>query len=362
MQKNIKKLLEEWINYRFLHGNWQWKSEDQRLEAKKRIFGKIENEISLDEKRSASWIKPLSLAASLIVVGCLWLYLSQQRSYTTIQPNSSITKIVEPGTESAILTLEDGTTINIDDHTGGILSKNNYRTIRKDTTGQIKYLAVKGLDKTSISRNTITVPLGGLFEVVLPDETKVWLNSATSLTYPSRFTGNERKVELKGEAYFQVAKNEELPFKIIAGDNEIKVTGTEFNVSAYEDDQQVATTLIEGGVIVSKGQSQLRLMPGEQSISVTNSDYFIRKKIDTDLALGWMNGYFIFDDQDVESIMREISRWYNVEVVFKKENGNKKIIGGMFSRDKSVEDLVTFLEKLNVGKFEKSGRRITVMI
>lgn len=359
--KKRNKIIEKWIEYRFLNSEWTWRDDEQKQSTKTRIFEKIEDTIAPSQKRKAQWLKPVLIAASILIVGSLWMVLDNRAGYTTIRPDQRVSKVVTPGTMSATLTLEDGTTVNLD-QTQGIISENSFRVIKKDKNGQITYEAGETVDEKEISLNKITVPLGGLFEIVLPDGTHVWLNSASSLSYPSRFSSKERRVELTGEAYFEVVENLKIPFIVTAGDNEISVTGTQFNISAYEDDHVIETTLIEGGVSVSRNHSELTLGPGEQSVSITDSDRLIRKQVDTDIAMGWKNGYFIFDDQDVESIMREVARWYDVEIIFRKESGKKKVIGGMFSKSKSIEELISFLEKLNVGKFEKKERRITVMI
>ena len=146
------------------------------------------------------------------------------------------------------------------------------------------------------------------------------------------------------------------------GDTEIEVTGTTFNVSAYSEDRRVVTTLLEGGVTVRKDNRQMVLKPGQQSVSIPDAGFLKVEQVDTEIATAWKSGYFIFDDQDIEAVLREVARWYNVEISLTKESRQKKTLGGVFSREKSIDELLAFLGKLKVGKFERNGRRVAVTI
>ncbi len=215
--------------------------------------------------------------------------------------------------------------------------------------------------KGNTHTNTIRIPRGGQYRIRLPDGTKVWLNSATTLIYPTVFTGNERIVNLIGEAYFEVAKNAKQPFKVMALGTEIHVTGTHFNVTAYNNEFKVTTTLVEGHVTVSKDRSSVNLTPGTQAITSRQSDRIDTKEVDTDYALAWINGDFLFEDQDIYTIMKDIARWYNVEVVFKGTPGTETF-GGTYARSKGLEELLKHLESLSNIRFEVNERRVTVMM
>lgn len=347
---------------RFLSSQWGWKNAAEKKAARDRIFQQVQQRTHAPFKKTIGWVRPLMLAASVLLVGLIWYYSRMQQDTTSIRPDPEIAGVVHPGTPSAMLTLEDGTRIRLDDHSQGVLSSNAYRTIKKEAGGQIRYEQGRKNDHSRPAMNRISVPLGGLFEVVLPDGSKVWMNSGSSLSYPSRFTDKQREVELSGEAYFEVAHDPGKSFLVQAGDNTIEVTGTRFNVSAYPDDPAVRTTLAEGGVVISRDKAQVVLRPGQQAVSYVDLDGLERRQVNPDVALAWKQGYFIFDDQDIESVMREVARWYNIEIDIERANPEKKILGGMFSRAKSLDELLAFLERLKVGEFERTGRRVRVML
>lgn len=357
-----KELVESWINSRLISSKWQWKDEKHKQDVKARIQQHLEKVNVPQKVSSQSYVHRFLWAASLalfIAVGVL-LY-TQSPTSEVVVANDPATEFVKPGTKSATLTLEDGSIIRLDDKINGILAKRQEVTIRKLKDGQLIYEAGKGKAEKPFM-NKINIPLGGQYQITLPDGTQVWLNSASSLTYPSYFSGEERLVQLTGEAYFEVAKNAGMPFRVTAGDTDIKVTGTHFNVSAYAEDQRISTTLLEGSVDVVKNSSILHLKPGQRAVSIPQSDYFVRHVVDAEAAIGWKNGYFVFEDQSIETIMRDVARWYNVDVSFERRKGIEKKVGGTFSRSKSLDELLDFLEKLEVAQFKKEGRKIIVMI
>ncbi len=180
-------------------------------------------------------------------------------------------------------------------------------------------------DQQGVVYNTLSAPTGGQFQLVLPDGSKVWLNSSSSIRFPTEFSGEERKVELTGEAYFEVAKNPTLPFRVSVSGMYVEVLGTHFNIMAYGDESSIKTTLLEGSVRVTKGSSAKVLTPGQQSKMNLKGDINV---VDADLeqVIAWKNGYFQFSSDDIETIMRQVARWYDIKVVYKD-----KIPGGGFS-------------------------------
>jgi len=276
---------------------------------------------------------------------------------------------IKAGGDQATLTLADGSTIVLGDASKGSLSRQGDADIIKLDSGSISYQLQNILQTTSkaVLYNTLSTPRGGQFNITLADGTMVWLNASTSLKFPVAFTGKERKVEVNGEAYFEVAKNEAMPFIVKAGNEEIKVLGTHFNVSAYADDKIVKTTLLEGKVEVSltnlkdtdAALSTLTLMPGQQARLDKDNTL---KVIDANLeeAVAWKNGYFIFLNEDLESIMLKISRWYDVNVIFEMENDGERFTGNI-SRKKNVSEVLSMLEQTEAVHFKIENKTIIVV-
>jgi ferric-dicitrate binding protein FerR (iron transport regulator) len=265
-----------------------------------------------------------------------------------------------PGNNKAILTLDDGSKINLDDAKTGILASESNIDIKKTGAGQLEYAAGTQSVKT-VKYNILSTPMGGEYQLVLPDGSKVWLNSGSTLRFPTAFIGSERIVELKGEAYFDIAKNPKMPFLVRTNNAmDIKVLGTQFNIMAYDDEKNINTTLIEGSVEVLKGSGKTMLKPGQEAILNRGSGNIKVASADLEQAIAWKNGYFIFYNENIESIMRKVSRWYNVDVVYQGNLSNKDFVGTI-SRNKNISELLKMLELTGAVHFSIDGRRITVM-
>jgi transmembrane sensor len=206
--------------------------------------------------------------------------------------------------------------------------------------------------------NTLSTPRGGQYQVVLSDGSKVWLNAASSLHFPTSFTGNQRVVELTGEAYFEVTKNKKKPFFVKVGDMQVKVLGTHFNINAYSDESSIKTSLLEGSVKIAKGKVTGLLNPGEQAVLDNQNDKVEIKKVNMDEVMAWKNGIFQFDGADLTTIMRDISRWYNVEIVYDGEEPMRRF-EGKISRTAQLSDVLKILALSNV-KFIVVGNKIIV--
>jgi hypothetical protein len=305
--------------------------------------------------------------AAVILIACIVIaphYLNSKKNgplcYTA--KHGAVSPIV-PGGKKAILTLADGSVVVLDTAKAGQIG--NATNAFKSHKGQLVYVnpATANADQkpeAAIAYNTLSTPKGGEFQVVLPDGTKVWLNSASSLRYPIAFTGKTRYVELSGEAYFEVAKNKEQPFIVHMNKAEIKVLGTHFNISAYSDDAQITTTLLEGSVQVRNDKSTSLIKPGQQAIVDKADDRIDIGPANIEKVMAWKNGYFVFDDQSLTSIMNQVSRWYDVEIEY-RGNFNNIRIGGTFYRSKSISELLADLEKIGKIHFKISGRRIVIM-
>ncbi|NHA02363.1 FecR family protein [Mucilaginibacter sp. HC2] len=309
------------------------------------------------------WLQ-IAAACFLLLTGGV-LYFSHQNKPKTdaSQLMASRKTLIVPGSNKAFLTMANGKIILLSNASNGVLAKTNSGNISKIRNGQIVYNttgAGKINDGQSIGDNILTTPKGGEYEVVLPDGTKVWLNAASSLNYPVAFTGNDRQIKLIGEAYFEVAKNKDKPFYVNINNVQVRVLGTHFNVEAYNDDENIKTTLLEGSVQISKNNTHSILAPGQQAVINKNSNNIVVSTADIDDAMAWKNGYFIFDHDNIQGIMKKVSRWYDVDVTYQGNFTDLKF-GGTFYRSKSVEELLQHLESVGNIHFAIKGRRIIVM-
>ena len=301
-------------------------------------------------------------AAAIIIITAGAYLLSVQRKNTTVSiPGTSKLADIAPGKQGAILTLADGSQVVLDSLANGIVAKQNgAQVVLKN--GQLSYDAL-GEATAEITYNTITVPRGRQFQLVLPDGSRVWLNAASSLTYPTAFSGRERSVKISGEAYFEIARDEQRPFKVnIDNETGIQVLGTRFNVHAYPEEAAIKTTLLEGAVRMISGKQQALLAPGQAAQTlrgVNQQPIQIINNTDLEKALAWKNGLFDFEDTRLEEVMRQLARWYDIEIVY--ESGIPPIVfGGKISRDMMLSDLLKVLDDSEV-HFRTEGRRLIVM-
>ena len=264
-----------------------------------------------------------------------------------------------PGTNKATLTLSNGQKISLDDVANGEIAQQAGISITKSGDGQLIYTAVSGDKAIPIAQNTISTPRGGQYQLILPDGTKVYLNAASTLSYPTAFQDKERLVELNGEAYFEVAKNKFLPFKVKSRQQIVEVLGTHFNVNAYADEGAIRTTLLEGAVKISAGINTQIMRPGQQAILNKNTaDKIVITEVNTDKVIAWKNGVFSFENEDLKSVMRQISRWYNVEVIYTGVSSDEKYYGEI-SKNSKLGEVFEILELNNV-HFDVEGKTIKV--
>lgn len=308
-------------------------------------------------------LKPLifKLAIAAVVFIAVGIFL-----YPHLRPlvkENEIAKkaVIVPGGNKAYLTLGNGKRIELNDASRGQLAKEAGVEIRKTGDGQLVYSIKEQPASGQVLINTIETPKGGRYQVLLPDGTKVWLNAASKLTYPVSFTGKDsRRVELTGEAYFEVARNERLPFKVKTVFQEIEVLGTHFNVMAYDDEKIIRTTLLEGAVKVAAHQQQSLLYPGQQAdLNRANQHIRISTAV-KNKSVAWKNGYFMFTGDTIEEIMKQVGRWYDLEVEY-RGNLNNKQFGGTYSMDKDIHELMKGLELTGMIHYKIEGRRIIVM-
>ncbi|HEY9362648.1 MAG TPA: FecR family protein [Chitinophagaceae bacterium] len=269
-----------------------------------------------------------------------------------IQPN----KDVAPGGSKAILTLADGSIINLDSAQNGTLATQGNIKVIKGEDGQLLYY-VDQENSNAVGYNTISTPRGGKYEIVLSDGTKVWLNAASSLKFPASFTGKIREVVLTGEGYFEVAKNAMMPFQVKVDHMTVEVLGTHFNVNAYSEEPDIETTLLEGSIKIKKAGKVQILSPGEQA-KFTSSGIFINKNADLQQVMAWKEGFFLFDNTDIYTLMRQVARWYDVEVNFEGKIAGEGFTGKI-SRNVPLSKFLKVLE-LNEVHIKTEGKKITI--
>ncbi|WP_176767675.1 FecR family protein [Daejeonella rubra] len=334
-------------------------SEEIKESIQEDLFNSIQEHDRSRVFRARRWY---SAAAAVLILISAGLYYSN-RSAEPVLVKTELPRFkndIAPGKNKAVLTLDDGSTIDLDDAKNGILASESNIDIKKTGSGQLEYTAGAQGTKT-VKYNTLSTPKGGEYQLLLPDGSKVWLNSGSTLRFPTAFVGSERIVELNGEAYFDIAKNSKMPFLVRTNNAmDIKVLGTQFNVMAYDDEKNINTTLIEGSVEVLKGSGKTMLKPGQEAILNRGSGNIKVASADLEQAIAWKNGYFIFYNENIESIMRKVSRWYNVDVIYQGNLSNKDFVGTI-SRNKNVSELLKMLELTGAVNFSIDGRRITVM-
>lgn len=365
----VEKIIdEEMLHFESGEKFSKWQSENvlSRIKSDPR-FTHTADEPKVEEHRviklyQRAWFR---VAAAIFMFATAGLLVMRQHKHPYEKSdktavNHPLNGIV-PGTQKATLTISNGKVIVLTNAANGILASNGGSKIVKQRQGQIVYdTKIANSVNYNVAYNTLTTPRGGEYQVILPDGTKVWLNAASSLTYPEQFTGNERRVKLTGEAYFEVAKNKDKPFYVMMNDVQVRVLGTHFNISAYGDDDAITTTLLEGSVQISKNNSVSLLKPGQQAVVGNSADAIVISDANIEDAMAWKNGLFIFNDDNITGIMKKISRWYDVDVNYAADL-NDETFGGSYHRSKNINELLQYLEMIGKIHFKVQGRRITVM-
>ncbi|MBV8253968.1 MAG: FecR domain-containing protein [Chitinophaga sp.] len=334
-------------------------------EDKNRIFQSILQQAALQEgatkvvpirKRLSPW---KAVAAAVVLL--LTITVSYRLLYNRHTPNNITATDIrfrydhQPGGNKAILTLADGSSVTLDSTSGGILAKQNGTNVLQQKAGEIAY-DPSAQASTTVVYNTVTTPRGGQFQIMLPDGSHVWLNAASSIRFPTTFTGTTRKVELTGEAYFEVAQNPSQPFTVTVAGVAVKVLGTHFNINAYNDEPAVNTTLLEGSVMVAHQGKEAIIKPGQQAS--VKEGITVKDHVDIDALMAWKNGRFSYNEMDIHGIMRQISRWYDVDVVF-EDNINDSYTMEI-SRNVPLSKLLKFMEISGGAHFEMKEKKIIV--
>ena len=308
-------------------------------------------------------------AAAILIIGSgayYWL-ATQHHNHELTSGNPPVQNEIAPGGDKAVLTLSDGTTIHLDSASNGAIAQQGNASIVKLANGQITY-NLKGAATGGIMMNTMRTPRGGQYQLTLPDGTQVWLNAASSITYPAVFAGKERKVTISGEAYFEVVKHSEHPFIVdVEGKSSVEVLGTHFNVNSYADESAIKTTLLEGSVKVTPGTAErigspsgaVVLRPGQQA-QIDQQRLSVLNNVNIDKVMAWKNGLFNFEDASLAEVMRQLARWYNVEVIYEKGIPDIRFEGEI-SRNINLSNLLKVLARAEVKFRIEEGRRLVVL-
>ncbi|SJZ42929.1 protein of unknown function [Chitinophaga eiseniae] len=304
------------------------------------------------KRRTSLW--RAAVAAMVIVLAGVAAYFAAGHRWTSHAPALTHQDVL-PGANKAVLILADGRRITLDSAARGTLAQQGNVTISQTDNGQLDYNGTNANGK-AVVYNTVTTPRGGQFRITLPDGTKVWLNAASSLHFPAAFPAGERSVEVTGEVYFEVAPRATAPFTVTARGTTVTVLGTRFNVNAYTDEASVNTTLLEGSVKVAHQGRSVMLKPGGQAQAKENIR--VLDNVDTEALMAWKNGRFSCNDIPLENIMRQISRWYDIQVVFKDRITDTYSIE--ISRDVPLSKLLRFLELSGGVHFEVNEKTIIV--
>ncbi|MBE8724374.1 FecR family protein [Flavobacterium hungaricum] len=326
----------------------------------------LKSKLPLQQEPKVISIWPrVAVAASItLLLGTGVFYFSKSEKEQNIQVAEKPVEIA-PGGNRGILTLSNGKQIVLSDITAKDTiaqeGEQDEVTIKMDANGVITYVInpnAAGAKEDENSFNTLSTPTGGQYNIVLADGTKVFLNAVSSIKYPTQFNGDQRIVELDGEAYFEVAKNKSKPFIVKSDQQSIEVLGTHFNVHAYDNESVVKTTLLEGSVAVSSKNQKAVLKPGQQANLSDNTAKITIKEVDTEAAIAWKNGRFKFDNADLKSVMKQLERWYGIKVEYRGDVSDVRFNGGTF-RNKNLSEVLKVLELSNI-KFKVEGKTIIV--
>jgi ferric-dicitrate binding protein FerR (iron transport regulator) len=327
---------------------------DKQAELKKLLSRTADDQKPKTSKRF--WMYAAA-AVLVLLTGLFFIYRYTATGDKKVAKDEVLTQEdIFPAGNKATLRIGDDNAIDLVNAPGGLIKKTNGTLINKTNDG-LNYKAVDKVAGETIF-HVLTVAGGGQFSVTLSDGTTVWLNAASSLRYPDHFTGTQRKVELTGEAYFEVAKNTR-PFIVrTPGNNEINVVGTHFNVKAYTDENNEAVTLLEGSVEVKSNAKKTTLAPGEQVV-ITQNELVVDRSADTESIIAWKNHLFKFNDAPIEEIMKQVGRWYNATIVYETKTNHH--FNATISRDKPVSKLLRYLELTGLVHFKIENNKIIVM-
>ena len=334
--------------------------------------------MDVPEKRTIkiwrSWPRYIVAASVVLVVSVgVYLWYENKQDSRVVEPSAPQQGPIEndaaPGQFKAKLVLANGSSIVLDSAvTGKLAQQGNVTVVNEDGKLLYRQSDQQNNQQTEVLYNKLVTSKGETFVTVLADGSKVWLNSESSISYPVTFTGDERKVTITGEAYFEVATafvqkgntSVKQPFKVVADNMEVEVLGTHFNVNAYPDEEAIKTTLLEGKVKIVSGGTSALLAPGQQAKLKRQAKLLqVMDDADIEQAVAWKNGFFQFNDDDLKAVMRQLARWYDVDVVYQGNVNGDDTYGGRINRNSKASEVLTILGRNRV-HYKIEGKRIII--
>lgn len=362
-----KRVLDEWY-YNFLPEDPGFLSDETEAAIGRRIKSRLDEYVlhetgRLRNRKRSGFIKAAVIFFVAGTATLLYYITAGHREKEKIPPETAVAAAVTdiiPGSNKAILTLGDGSTVVLDTASNGQVGAQGNIKVIKLGNGQLKYLKGKqGQMPGGTIYNTISTPRGGQYQVVLADGSKIWLNASSSLRFPTEFRDKIREVEVTGEAYCEIAHNASKPFRLKVKEMQVNVLGTHFDVMAYDNESTIKTTLLEGSLRVSNATGASTIAPGQQAVLHKNGSFQLVPNADVEEAVAWKNGKFVFSSADIHTIMRQVERWYNVDISFEREANLH--FTGQLSRYVNVSELLRKLELTNEVHFRIEKGRITVL-
>jgi transmembrane sensor len=358
-----RRLFDEW----FVNedpNEFQLKNNQTEDEHREKHLAMIHKKAAISDirpRRGRTWL--IISAAAAILVGILigaYYFIDQNPTPQSVMVVNKPSTDIKPGGNKAILTLSNGQKIVLNDAKKGLIARQGAANINNKGAGQLIYSnnpsdQAKGANLV----NTIETPRGGKYKLVMSDGTVAILDAASSISYPVAFSGNERRVKITGQVYFEVVHNSKKPFYVETRGQTVEDLGTIFNINSYVDEPEITTTLINGSVSVSKINSSVILKPGQQAVNQLNRNIKVGPA-DIDEAVAWKNDYFVFNDENIDDVMRKVSRWYDVDIEYRDKEKIKETYLGSMTRYSNVSEVLKMLEITGDVKFSVQGRKIIV--
>ncbi|QEC42321.1 FecR family protein [Pseudobacter ginsenosidimutans] len=307
-------------------------------------------------------------AAVVIIAAVVWLRLMSGADHNSQMAKNETAAAIEPIQQSVVLTLSDGRTIQLDSAANGKLADEGATQVMKTANGELSYQVTD--NKLAAAQetlfNSMSTPPGTQYHFTLPDGTRVWMNAASSISFPTAFTGKQRLVKIKGEVYFEAYQNKEQPFLVNVNDRGlVEVLGTSFNINAYNNEQAIKTTLLEGSLLVGnwlesdRAKDQVKLKPGEQALQKENNVPVVLKDVDKEKVMAWKTGIFNFNNASLQEVMRELARWYDIEVVYEKGVPELEFVGKI-SRKLTLQQVLNGLQGTGFKFRIEAGRKLVI--
>jgi ferric-dicitrate binding protein FerR (iron transport regulator) len=356
-QSRLEKVMEKEWN----HGEYEEPQNEQIGQLiEQNVMGEIRKAKVVPIKQgSGTWMRKMVAVAAVLILIAGAYYLISGNSSKKDNTIASVKKAaidVKQAGNNAVLTLGDGQDVILDKSTNGTITRQGGIRLDKTRDGMLWY--VPEGEAGEVVFNTVSTPNGGEYHVRLSDGTNVWLNAVSSLRFPAAFAGNERMVQVTGEAYFEVAHNAKKPFRVEVKGMQVQVLGTHFNINSYHDEGLSKTTLVQGKIKITGGNASATLLPGQQALLTAANALSVVKHADVEEALAWKNGYFKFNETEVETAMKQIGRWYNLEVVYVGSTPNGHCTGKI-GRNLSALNLAKVLNGIGIHCIIE-GKKITV--